>query len=452
MRRAFNKTALAGFASMAALVASSAQAAPSRAGDDPGFQDSGLTSIAAIDGRGFKLEGRINTLYDSNMIRAGDNTTPRPGSVRADYRISPVATASVGLPIGRQQIFIGADYGHDYYIHNTQLDHSRYTIGGGINLRAGTRCTGTIAGDFNRRLNLFSDVAEVVPNVEKRLQYGASAQCQGPVGLGFGGSIRRYESRNELPSRKQYDLDSVVFSPNISYALGNIGRFSVSGSVNKVDYIRRPVLLPDGTVAQDGVKILSGRFGYERAIGSRMALSLGLSYLESKPQPTTILQAVGIAAPPAPPGTLVFAPTNREKFSGPGYDASLSYKPSPRLTAIFSAGHNASASANVGAQYQVQTNLALDLDYKLGSSMSVGAGVTHDSSNYYNSFTSVSENQRRISDKINRVYGSIVYTPVKLYSLSLLVAYQDRKSNPVDYSYNSFSAMLSLNVNFGRQS
>lgn len=426
-------------------------AAPNAAGDDPGFANSGLTTVSPVDGRGYRLEANVRTLYDSNILRNGDGIAMRPGAVREDYRISPTVTGAIGFPIGRQQLFVGAEVGRDYYVNNTQLNRNRYAVGGGVNLRAGTRCTGTLAADFNSRLALFSELAELIPNVQERLTYGASAQCQGPIGIGFGGSVRRIQTRNDNPSRQQFDLDSTVFSPNISYALGNIGRFSLSGSLNQVNYLRRTVTAIDGSNIEDGVDILSGRFGYERQLGSRFSIALGLSYLESKPQPTTVLVPVGITSPPAAPG-IILGPTDRSTFSGLGYDGSISYRPSPRIAATFNAGRNVSASANVGAQYQVQSNFGLDLDYRLGSAITLGSGITYDKQSYFNSFLTPDERQRRVEDKITRVYGSVNYAPVKLYALSMLVAYQDRKSLPVDYSFNSFSVLLSLRVKIGRES
>jgi hypothetical protein len=450
MQVVFNKSAMVALVGAAVFSASSVAAAPSRAGDDPAFQDSGLTSIAPIEGRGYLLEARVRTLYDSNIVRNGDGIPLNPGASRSDFRISPLVTAAIGVPVGRQQVFLGGEIGRDYYVNNTQLNRNRYAIGGGVNLRAGTRCTGAVATDFNSRLVLLSDLAEVIPSVQEKLTYGASAQCQGPIGIGFGGSVRRLQNRNSGGSRQLFDLDSTIFSPNVSYALGNLGRFSVSASLNQVDYVRRSVLLPSGTSVGDGVDIRSGRFGFERAVGSRLAITLGLSYLESKPNPKSILTPVGVTSPPAEPG-FILGVVDRSRFSGLGYDGSISYTPSPRLGATIAAGRNVSASANVGAQYQVRTNVSLDLDYRLGSAISVGSGMTFDKNKYFNSFISDNDSQRRLADKITRVYGSVSYAPVPLYSLSLLLAYQDRKSDPVEFSYKSFAATLTLNVKIGRE-
>ncbi len=433
-----------------ALVAAPVAAAPSTAGDDPGFADAGLTTVAPLAGRGFSIKPSIRTAYDSNILRLGDGFTPSNGGQRSDLRISPIVTAAIGLPVGRQQLFVGGSLGRDVFVNNGQLNRNRYNIGGGVNLRAASRCTAALGIDFDSRQALVTEVAELVPSLQQHFSYGATAQCQSPIGLGFGGTVRRVELRNDLATRTQLNFDSMIYTANLSYALGNIGRFSASGNLNKVDYLNRPIILVGGQTGRDAVDIVSGRLGYSRDLGSRLSITLGVSYLESRPQPTTVLQ-LAATVPPAAPG-LVLAPVDRNKFTGLGYDASIVYKPSTRLETTLQASRNVQASANVGAQYQVQTNFGADIDYRLGSSITVGTGVTYNKRDYFNSILIVNTGGRRIQDKISRVYGTIGYSPVKLYSLGLELAYQNRNSLPVEFSFNSFSAVLSLRVNFGRES
>ena len=452
MRIDFGKRTEAGAAVVMALAlaGSPALAAPSTAGDDRGFADSGLTGVSPVTGRGFKITPSLRTVYDTNALRIGDGFTPTNGGQREDLRISPLINASLGMPIGRQQAFVVGSLGRDFYINNTQLNRNRYSLGGGLNLRAGTRCTATVAGDFDSRQAIVSEVAELIPNVQETLSYGATALCQSAVGLGFGGTVRRIELRNGTPQREQLDLNTMLYSGQLNYAVANLGRFSLSGNLSKVSYINRPVLLLDGGIDTDGVDILSGRFGYQREFGSRLSVQLSLSYLQSKPQPRTIVQLFP-TVPPALPG-LVATTTDRETFSGLGYEASISYRPSPRLSATFQALRNVQASANVGAQYQLQTSFGADVSYQLGRAINVGTGVTFDDRQYFNSATRpvAGAGGGRISDEISRVYGSIGYAPVKLYGLSLELAYQKRKSDPVEFSFDSFTASLSLRVNFGR--
>lgn len=425
----------------AGLGTAPAMAAPSTAGDDPAFGDSGLTTVGPVSGRGWRLGATMTTLFDENILRAGDGTNIRPGAERADFRFSPIVNAAIGLPVGRQQLFLGGELGRDFYARNTRLDRNRYAIGGGINARVGTRCTGTVAADYSSRQVLVSELAELVPNSQETLTYGATAVCQSAVGLGFGGTIQRIERRNDSLTRQLFDLDSTVFAPQISYARPNLGRFALSGSLNKVRYPERQVLLPDGNLVDDGVNITSARFGYSREVGSRFTVAAGVSYLSAKPQPTTIV--VGLTPPTV---------TDRETFSGPGFDGSLTYRAGARLTATVNASRNVTASANVGAQFQVYQRYGLDLDYKLGSAISLGSGITYDKRDYEGSFTSLEEQTLRVQDKITRVYGQIAYSPVPLYSVSFEVAHQNRDSLPDDFSFASTSALLRLRVNLGRDS
>lgn len=433
-----------------ALAGSPASAAPSTAGDDRGFANSGLTSVAPMTGRGFFIRPSLRTVYDTNILRIGDGFTPIAGGQREDLRITPLVTASLGLPVGRQQLFVVGSLGRDVFVNNTQLSRNRFSIGAGVNARAGTRCTATAAVDFDSRQVLVTELDELVPSLQETSSYGATAQCQSAVGFGFGGSVRRQELRNDALARTQFSFDSMLYSGQVSYAIGNLGRFSLSGNLNKVSYINRPVFLVGGGVDTDGVDILSGRFGYQREIGSRLSVLLGASYLESRPQPRTILQLFA-TVPPALPG-IIAIPTDREKFSGLGYDAAITYRPSTRMTATFQATRNVQASANIGAQFQVQTSVGADVDYRLGSTITVGAGATFDKRQYFNGVFLLGNGVRRLQDDISRVYGSVAYAPVKLYSLGLEVAYQKRKSLPVQFGFDSLSAMLSLNVNFGRGS
>jgi hypothetical protein len=447
----FGRLTIVGAAGLAALLAAvPVLAAPSTAGDDPGFANSGLTTVPAVTGRGFSIKPQLRTVYDTNILRLGDGQTPTLGGKRADLRFSPVVNLSVGLPVGRQQLFVAGGIGRDIFVENTQLNRNRFSIGGGVNLRAASRCTATLAADFNSRQVLATELAELVPNLQETLSYGGTANCQLPAGLGFGGTVRRIQLRNDMLNRQALDFNSSIYSAQLSYAIGNIGNFSVSGNLNKVGYPNRPVILLGGTTTDDGVDIISGRFGYQREIGSRLALTLGTSYLSSRPQPGTILQFVA-TLPPALPG-ITLAPLDRAPFTGTGYDASITYRPSSRMTTVFQASRDVRASANVGAQFQVLTSFGADIDYQIGSSLTAGLGATFNKHRYFNGFLINNFAGRRIEDKISRVYGSIVYAPVKLYALSVEVAYQKRASLPVDFSFDSVSAVLALRLNFGRES
>jgi hypothetical protein len=376
--------------------------------------------------------------------------------VRSDFRFSPLIDAAIAYPLGRQQIFVGGHIGRDIYARNDQLNRNRYGIGGGVNLRAGSSCTGTLAADFRSRQVLVSELAELVPNAQETLQYGATAGCQTATGLGFNGTIRRIETSNDALSRQPFDVNSTIFIPQISYGRPNLGQFTLSGSYNEARYPRRSVLLPDGNQIDDGVNILNAQLGYSRKLGSRLSVQAGVSYLQAKPQPKTIAQIVAVVpnpqtVPPTPP-VLTSVPVTRSTFSGIGFSAEVDYTPSPRLVVSLNLGRDVQASANVGAQYQVVQNYGLGIDYKLGAAITVGTGATYSQRDYRGTFVTIDEPLLRIQDKISRVYGRVNYQPVKLYSIGAELAYQNRESNPDAFSFDNFSALLTLRVHLGRES
>ena len=437
------KHALATGTALAVIVTAVPASAQRVAGDDPPIAQSGITTVSAVNGRGWRIEGSLRTLFDDNLLRLPEGSALN-GRDKADFRISPAVSGAIGLPVGRQQLFLGALYGRDFYVRNSELNRNRIVVGGGLAWRVGVSCSGTIAAEYRRRQNLFSDQSVLVDNVQATKTYGANGDCQAPVGLGFGGSINRTETENKNPNRRAFDSTTMTYSPRLSYGSSALGRFNVSGTLTKVDYPQRTVPTPNG-VQSDGVDIMSGRFGYSRALGTRFNLSLGASYIKTKPQPKTVLQLVPVGG-----GLFQVAAVDRAGYSGLGYDASLSYTPSPRLSAQFSASRDVSSTANVGALFVLNQSYGIDLGYRLGPSISTGLGATFFKRSYRGSFPSQTETVARISDKTSRFYARVGYSPVKLYDLDLEVAHQKRRSNPDDFNFSGTSASLTLRVKFGR--
>ena len=438
-------------AALAALVATPA-AAQRTGGDDPSFAASGITTVAVPEKRGYRLEATLRVLYDDNLLRVPDGVATPPGRKKSDVRFSPAVSAAYALPVGRQQLFIGGLIGRDYYANNKALDRNRYVIGAGSNWRVGSSCTGTIAGEYRRRQNLFSEATDLidptgrtVSNAQEIYNYGGVVNCQAPVGIGFGGSVIRDETNNLNPLRRSFNSRSLVFAPNVSYGGPNLGRISIGGSYNKVDYPDRLVLLTDGSQKGDAVDIYSGRLGYQRSLGTRFSANLGLSYNSVRPKPRQVLQLIDFGG-----GAIFSFVNNRPSNSSLGYDVSVSYTPSPRLSAQINGSRNVSSTANVGALYVLNTSIGLDLGYNLSQAITTGIGATYFKRDYRGGFASPTEPTLRISDKTTRYYARVGYSPVKLYDIDLEVAHQKRDSNPAVFSFSGTSVSLNLRVKFGR--
>lgn len=421
-----------GLVANALVMAAPAHAAPDTDGDNAPITTGGLLSTTIVDGRKWTASATLNTLSDSNFRRA-----PVPESA---IRVTPAVNVGLGLPLGRQQLFLGGNIGRDFVLGHREFNRNRYAIGGGVAWQVGTRCTGIVGGEHQSRLNQVLDQAQFTPNVQRTDVVAASANCRTATGLGAGASIRHQAISNDRQERRPFNLRSTVIAPNLSYSTNAIGQFSVGATFNNTAYPERSVPTTSGFVA-DGVKIFSARFGYSRQLGSRLSLSLGASYLKTSPKPETILTRNLI-------GQIVETP--RAGFKGTGYDASVSYHPSTRLTIDIAGSRNAHVSPNAGALFVISQALSANASYKLGSKLDFGLGISQIKNSYKEPFVTVDEPVRRVSDRVSRVSGQLDYSPVSLYSIGVVVAHQWRDSTPSTFDYKSTTASVRLRVKFGR--
>ena len=415
---------------MLGLAAVPAFAAPAQDGDNSPILGGNLLDTQVVEGRAWTLEGRFGTIYDTNFRRTVDPV--------AAVRLSPLLHFGLGLPVGRQQLFFGADVGRDIVVNQPGFNRGRYAVGGGIEWRLGTRCSGMIGAEAYQRLTIVSEQATLTNNVQSVEAFAGSLGCRSATGFGFGGSVDHRTYRNDTPVRAPYDLRSMVFAPNISYGTQTIGTFSLTTTFNSTTYPNRATPTPDGFV-EEGIKIFNGRLGYSRTFGTRLQLDVGISRLKTTPRPDTVLTIIN--------GQVV--PVSRQSFSGAGFDASLTYQPSPRMGLNLVATRNVTVSPNVGAQFIVRNAYGADFTYSLGPSIDLGLGGRILKNQYERSFTTASEIARN-HDNTKRLYVSLDYSPVPLYSIGVELAHQWRRADPVLFDFNSTTARLNLRVKLGR--
>jgi hypothetical protein len=427
-----------------ASIAVTPAAAQRAAGDDNSFAR-GSTAVAPVVGRGFRIEGVLGTLYDTNILRLDSQGSPRPGQSKGDFRISPSVSAGYGMPIGRQQIYVGGLVGRDFYVSNNRLNKNRYVVDGGASLRAGRSCSGSLTGEYQRRQSLLSELSSFDGNnVQQTQLYAVAVECAPPVGIGFGGGAQRRIVDNDDIRRALFDVRQNSFDAHANLGAGRIGQFSLGGSYSTIDYPRRLVTVATGTDS-DGLTIYSGYLGFSRPIGTRLSLSLQGSYNRAKPNPRVIQQVVTIFDIP-----VGVVPIDRKGYSGGGYSAIISYHPSSRLSTDLSASHSINNSSNVGALYSISDIIGAEVSYNLRPSLTAGLGGSYTKRAYRGSFGSGAEPLARNADESQRVYARLSYSPVALYNIDFEVGHQRRKSDPVTYSYSSTTARLTLHVSLGR--
>jgi hypothetical protein len=404
-------------------------------GTNPPPRVANILTTRITQGRAWRVDVGVATQADSNFQRLP------PGEEVGALRVTPLIDAGIGVMAGRQQLFFGGKIGRDFFINKSDFNRSLWAAGGGVAWQLGARCSGVIGAEAGEQLLVqTSDQATFTPNVQTTKSVAGSANCQTAGGLGFGGVVRHDTASNDTPSRAVFDYRSTSFAPNISYGNNTLGQFSIGATISNVTFPQRSVATPSGFV-DDGIATLNGRFGYSRALGTRLQVTAGVSYLKTQPDPEEVLALDAT-------GQVVSVP--REAFSGMGYDLNVGYQPSSRLTITVAADRNISTSQNVGALFTIAQSFTADVRYRIGPSLTAGLGGRRGTNTYKGSFASPTEPQARLNDRFEVIYASLDYSPVKLYSIGIDVSHQRRKSNPSTFDFNATTAALRLRVRLGR--
>ena len=408
------------------------------------------TTISPITGRGFRIGASMETYYDSNVLRLGKGFTPSGGRSKGDFRFTPSVEAAVGQPVGRQQLFIGAEIGRDFYARYNERDRNRYSIGGGAILKAGSACNGSITGDYRRRQALLSESSVSRDNTQQTLDYGAVFDCAPSTGIGFGGGVVRQETKNDNPNRQVQDSRETNYDAHLNFGASAIGTFSAGGTLSKFYYPKRSLFVsnPGGGLplsVNDKLDLYSARLGFSRALGTALSVNTSVSYIKVKPKPDTVLNFVQDDN-----GNTFLVTTPRAGYSGPGYNAVIDYHPSGRFGAQLSGGRNVTSSPNVAARLDVRDDIGLTLNYQIGTSISTSVGGDYNRRRFKGGFATIEEPFARISDKTTRLFARVTYAPRPLYAVDFEVGHQVRSSNPSLYDVTSNSASITLRVKFGR--
>lgn len=433
---------------LAAVVPTAPVVAQSSSSDDRPARTA--TSVSPIDGQGFRIGASLRTYYDSNILRIGDGLTPEKGRSKGDFRFTPTVDAAIGQPIGRQQLFVGASVGRDFYAKSGSLDRNRYAIGGGAILRAGRSCTGSITGEYKRRQSLLSESSVSGDNTQETIDYGAAGDCAPLSGVGIGGSINRSETNNQNPDRRIQDSRETNMDGHLNFGAPTIGTFSAGVALSRFSYPRRSLLVPNPAggnplETNDKLDLYSARIGYSRALGTRLSVNASGSYVKVKPKPNNVVNVVQDDN-----GHMFLITTPRAGYSGPSYNLALNYNSGVRLSAQLSGGRNITSSPNVAARLNIHDDVSFVVNYKVGAAITTSLGANYDRRQYRGSFSTVEEPQARKRDSIVRVFAQASFSPRPLYGVDFEVGHQKRTSDPSIYGFSSTSASVTLRVKFGR--
>lgn len=392
---------------------------------------SGVAGLPGFPGRGFHLDAQVQTRYDDNLSR-------RP--VKDDgVRIRPKVAGSYGLGAGRIGLYVSGNYGRDI-VRGNQLFRGadRHYYGAGVAAQL-ARCNIDGGLSFRQNLMFTADVGLAGQNERSSTQYGAVVGCQFGSSIGINAGVTRGDIRLVRRVTAAFDSDRMTYTAGLSFTRPALGSLSLNASVSDVEFTGRQVVTPDGLV-DDGLQQSSLRLGYQRQFGSRIGMTVGVSYLDVTPSSDqSILVVDGVAQV-----------VDRSQFSGIGYDGSLSLRLSPRLSLSASASRNVRSNGLVGAQFMVMELMEFGGTYQISKNLDFSTGVNLRTTQFRGAVVSVLEPQRRDRDRFQRYYANLGMGLGRRLRLAIDLSHNQRRSNPSLFNFDSTAVSMSLGFKLGK--
>ena len=179
----------------------------------------------------------LDTRYDSNIARIGDNVPNTRGLTAEDIRISPAIFIDYAKNIGRHRAGVTANLGYDFYVNNSRLNAERINVQPFVDLDLPVCDLSLSIAASRRRSDLgeltFVTGAELISgnNLETIKRFNGALTCGERYGLQPTFSYTATNANNSNFLRRTADYRSRQYRPGVAYespGLGRIGLFAVA--------------------------------------------------------------------------------------------------------------------------------------------------------------------------------------------------------------------------------
>lgn len=276
----------------------------------------------------FTLTPRVGISYDSNVYQL--NTDRFEGS-SDDVLITPAVNAAFNRTIGRNSLSLNADVGYSLHDRYRSLDQVVISGSGRGTWALTSYCLAFPNATLTRQQSNLA-AAAAIRNSQTYQDYSVTVACQRPVGL-YPSVTIGYQSVTNGQDQLQF-LNQHTFraSAGVGYALPSVGSLLFSVGTTRIRQPNRDEL--EGQ--EDGSDVFNAGVTFNRAVAPRISFAVGARYL---------------SVDPIRSGT--------QKYDGIGYDASVDYHPSPRLSLIAAASRDVTGSGDVAVSYVLATTYSL---------------------------------------------------------------------------------------------
>lgn len=364
----------------------------------------------------FTLTPRIGIIYDSNVFQINAN---RPSQPRDDIIVAPAINAAFNRTIGRNSVRVNADVAYDLYNRYSNLNQVVISGTGSGSLALTAYCLAFPAATVTKQQNNLT-AASSIRNSQTFQNYAVTLSCQRPFGF-YPSATVSYQTVTNSDDRLNFlNQHTFRYSGGVGYAIPSIGSLLLSVGQTRIRQPNRDAL--DG--GQDGSDVLNAGLTFSRAVAPRLSLSAGVRYLSVSP-----LRA----------GT--------QSFDGIGYNASVDYHPSSRLSVAFAADRDVTGSGDVAVSYVLASTYTLTGNLTLSPRTSAKASAQYFDRSYrgenpvFFSFLRGNETGVTVSASVSRSVGQRI-------SLSAFANYTTVNAQGNFYDYNRAQAGLSAGLGF----
>ncbi|MCG2840236.1 outer membrane beta-barrel protein [Sandaracinobacter sp. RS1-74] len=385
-----------------------------------------LSGLDILAGIGLDVIAAMTTEYNDNVARLSDGSqlSDRYRS-KGDWSFRPSVGVSAGRPLGRQQLFLNANIGRDFYARNTLLDRNRFGVNGGMAWSLGTRCGGRLQGGYIKRGTQFGTFEEVIPSTQERVDFLASANCRTATGLSANLSYNRKKTTNHTDDpegeidRSFADVKSHGISGGIGYPVANRGQIGLQGNWTKQDFPNQPL----ATGGVNGSEIYGVNLFGNYRVGSSLNVNAGLgkSWVSSN------------------------VPMS-DDFSGLVWNLGVNYS-GPRIGVSVSTGRSVNGSSGASSNYTIGKFFNTSVNYRANNRLSFAGGIgTSDTD--YRGIDQLPETQDVRSAKMRRYFMGADYRLNRIVAFSLDFNHANRSSNPGTGSYKANTVGLTARASF----
>jgi hypothetical protein len=296
------------------------------------------------------LTASVEEVYDTNIARSDEAEAALRHLTQADELTQPAVIADVLRAFGQQSLFIKGLAGYDFYDHDTVLNSQRFDLEGGAELRAGP-CQSVLSDEYAARQSDLSDITgPLVRSIRTTDNLSFSGDCARPIGLTPTLAASEIWSDSSAAQLRTTDYRAQTVLIGIAYLRPSLGRLSLYGQYESIQYPNRPIVVGSGTIT-DGSNVYAGGVRFEHAVGARIDITLHLSYLKLS---ETVPGSTG--------------------FGGANYGADVTVRPTGRITGTFHVGRDTLPSVQLGTSFSVDDSYRGEIAYQATSRLHFAVG------------------------------------------------------------------------------